>query len=153
MNKFPRISLFASFIRMFIAQLSGRSCLEAKRCIAIEDEPLLLFSVLLLASCLEANRCIPTQTTVQRPAPTSSKPPAKGLVPLAPGAVCPIRSCGRNEVLQKCGLCYETTCTDKSKNVCPSMCYCGCYCRRGFIRASKNGPCILPKQCPLIPVL
>uniref|UniRef100_A0A182K813 TIL domain-containing protein n=1 Tax=Anopheles christyi TaxID=43041 RepID=A0A182K813_9DIPT len=87
------------------------------------------------------------QTTVKSPATTTSVPSLKGFIPLAPGAKCPITTCGRNQVLQTCGLCYDNTCAGLLE-ICKRVCYCGCYCKRGLVRVTKNGPCILPKQCP-----
>ncbi|XP_035918810.1 cysteine-rich venom protein 6-like [Anopheles stephensi] len=77
----------------------------------------------------------------------------KGLVPVPPGASCPIRTCGRNEVLKVCGLCYDNTCSGRSVQVCSKVCYCGCYCRIGFVRTTPNGRCVLPKQCPILPIV
>uniref|UniRef100_A0A182V6P7 TIL domain-containing protein n=1 Tax=Anopheles merus TaxID=30066 RepID=A0A182V6P7_ANOME len=83
----------------------------------------------------------------------SSVRPSKGLIPVAPGAKCPITTCGRNEALQACGTCNQITCSGISTEVCRRSCYCGCQCRRGYVRVTKNGPCVLPKQCPRLPAV
>ncbi|XP_040153790.1 uncharacterized protein LOC120894944 [Anopheles arabiensis] len=62
----------------------------------------------------------------------SSVRPSKGLIPVAPGAKCPITTCGRNEALQACGTCNQITCSGVSTEMCRRSCYCGCQCRRGY---------------------
>uniref|UniRef100_A0A182NFI0 TIL domain-containing protein n=1 Tax=Anopheles dirus TaxID=7168 RepID=A0A182NFI0_9DIPT len=86
----------------------------------------------------------PTQTTTTATPSTAFK----GFVPVASGAKCPVTTCGRNEMLRTCGLCYENTCNSQSVEICKRVCYCGCYCKTGYVRVTQTGPCILPKQCP-----
>ncbi|XP_052890679.1 uncharacterized protein LOC128298910 [Anopheles moucheti] len=94
-----------------------------------------------------------TTTTSPRPGTTrTSKPEPKGLIPLTAGAKCPIRTCRRNEVLRTCGLCYDNTCSGQAIPMCQKICYCGCYCKVGYVRTTTDGPCVLPKQCPIVPI-
>uniref|UniRef100_A0A182S816 TIL domain-containing protein n=1 Tax=Anopheles maculatus TaxID=74869 RepID=A0A182S816_9DIPT len=103
--------------------------------------------------------CDAQSTTVRKPDTTASrsstttKDTSNGLIPLQPGAKCPIRTCGRNEVLKVCGLCYDNTCAGKTIEVCKKICYCGCYCRIGYVRTTSTGRCVLPKQCPILPIV
>ncbi|XP_053660670.1 zonadhesin-like [Anopheles marshallii] len=107
--------------------------------------------VLFAAGC---GICVAQTTTTSKPPGTTqpSKPEPKGLIPLTAGAKCPIRTCRRNEVLRTCGLCYDNTCSGQAIAKCQKICYCGCYCKVGYIRTTTDGPCVLPKQCPILPI-
>ncbi|KFB52346.1 AGAP002446-PA-like protein [Anopheles sinensis] len=75
------------------------------------------------------------------------------LFPLTPDGKCPIESClGKNEVLKNCGLCYQITCYNEYVQPCKKICYCGCHCKLGYVREMATGRCLIPKQCPLIPI-
>uniref|UniRef100_A0A182P756 TIL domain-containing protein n=1 Tax=Anopheles epiroticus TaxID=199890 RepID=A0A182P756_9DIPT len=60
-----------------------------------------------------------------------------------------IVTCGRNETYQCCGMCFELTCDDNSRNrPCPARCYQGCYCANGYTRRTVGGNCVLDNECP-----
>uniref|UniRef100_A0AAG5CSX5 TIL domain-containing protein n=1 Tax=Anopheles atroparvus TaxID=41427 RepID=A0AAG5CSX5_ANOAO len=62
---------------------------------------------------------------------------------------CSTVSCGENESYRSCGLCYQQFCNQDFYVNCPNRCYCGCYCRSGYIRdAPIDGRCILQAGCP-----
>ncbi|XP_050079360.1 uncharacterized protein LOC126567171 [Anopheles maculipalpis] len=81
--------------------------------------------VLLFAAAAGCGMCAAQSSTTVRTPGTTSTP--KGLIPLPPRAKCPISTCGRNEVLKACGLCYDNTCSGKTVQACKAICYCGCY--------------------------
>uniref|UniRef100_A0A182S1G1 TIL domain-containing protein n=1 Tax=Anopheles funestus TaxID=62324 RepID=A0A182S1G1_ANOFN len=56
--------------------------------------------------------------------------------------------CGKNEVYQCCGMCFELTCADSSRNrPCQARCYKGCYCANGYTRKREGGFCVPDKEC------
>ncbi|XP_077512070.1 chymotrypsin-elastase inhibitor ixodidin-like [Amblyomma americanum] len=58
----------------------------------------------------------------------------------------PERHCGPNEVYLQCGTACPRVCGRAPPRFCTYQCVSGCFCRRGFIRASY-GNCILESQC------
>ena len=74
---------------------------------------------------------------------------------------CPIKTCGRNEHLEKCPVCADTICCHGNKcqtalcfafDCFPGMkCQCPvspeCRCNSGYVRDAKTNMCITKKQC------
>ncbi|XP_035918792.1 cysteine-rich venom protein 6-like [Anopheles stephensi] len=56
--------------------------------------------------------------------------------------------CGKNEVYRCCGMCFEQTCTDQSRDKeCQHRCYKGCYCQNDYTRKREGGFCVPDKEC------
>lgn len=57
-----------------------------------------------------------------------------------------ISGCGKDEHFINCGSGCEVTCFDKRPEVCTEPSRPGCFCKPGFIRLKRGGPCV--KECP-----
>uniref|UniRef100_A0A182HT13 TIL domain-containing protein n=1 Tax=Anopheles arabiensis TaxID=7173 RepID=A0A182HT13_ANOAR len=56
--------------------------------------------------------------------------------------------CGPNEVYYCCGMCFELTCDNMSRDrYCNERCYKGCYCADGYTRRWADGGCVRDAQC------
>uniref|UniRef100_A0A182K9P2 TIL domain-containing protein n=1 Tax=Anopheles christyi TaxID=43041 RepID=A0A182K9P2_9DIPT len=56
--------------------------------------------------------------------------------------------CMPNEVYNCCGVCFELTCDNQSRNrSCDARCYKGCYCADGYTRRWAGGGCVRDAAC------
>ncbi|XP_040153794.1 cysteine-rich venom protein 6-like [Anopheles arabiensis] len=59
--------------------------------------------------------------------------------------------CGPNEVYYCCGMCFELTCDNMSRDrYCNERCYKGCYCADGYTRRWADGAACAMRNAQLV---
>ncbi|KAF7265938.1 hypothetical protein GWI33_020679 [Rhynchophorus ferrugineus] len=56
-------------------------------------------------------------------------------------------TCGKNETYDPCGPFCVAHCVFRQFTSCKPGCNPGCFCKDGYIRRTRDGPCILYSDC------